>query len=59
MKKTVTYEEDMFLSKCVETLQKIDIQLKRLEKQKILTIKGTSLLGELSFAIEDNEDEEN
>lgn len=40
-------------------LQKIDIQLKRLEKQKILTIKGTSLLGELSFAIEDNEDEEN
>ena len=59
MKKTVTYEEDKFLSKCVETLQKIDIQLKRLEKQKILTIKGTSLLGELSFAIEDNEDEEN
>lgn len=59
MKKTATYEEDLFLNQCVETLQKIDIQLKRLEKQKILTIKGSSLLGELSFAIEDNEYEEN
>lgn len=59
LKNTATYEEDLFLSQCVETLQKIDIQLKRLEKQKILTIKGSNLLGELSFSIDENECEEN
>jgi hypothetical protein len=58
LKTTATYEEDMFLNKCVETLQKIDIQLKRLEKQKIITIKGTRLLGELTFAIDENENDE-
>ena len=58
LKTTATYEEDMFLNKCVETLQKIDIQLKRFERQKIITIRGTRLLGELSFAIDDNQPNE-
>lgn len=58
LKTTATYEEDMFLNKCVETLQKIDIQLKRFEQQKIITIRGTRLLGELSFAIDENQPNE-
>lgn len=53
MKNTVTYQQDEFLSKCVETLQKIDIQLKIMEEKTIVTVKGTHLLGELSFVIDD------
>ena len=34
------------------TLQKIDIQLKQMERQNILTVSGTKLLGPLSFVIE-------
>lgn len=58
IKNTATYEENAFLSKCVETLQKIDIQLRTMEQRTILTVKGTRLLGELSFVIEDDENED-
>ncbi len=53
LKSTATYEEDAILNKCVETLQKIDIQLKQLEKRKIITVSGTKLLGTLTFTIDD------
>lgn len=52
VKNSATYQEDEHLNKCVSTLQKIDIQLKRMEKQNILTVSGTKLLGPLSFVIE-------
>ena len=44
---------DEHLHKCVKTLQKIDIQIKEREKQKVIVITGTELLGELSFTIDD------
>lgn len=53
LKHTATYEEDSHLHSCVKTLQKIDIQMKQLEKQKVLTVSGTSLLGTLTFTIDD------
>ena len=37
----------------MKTLQKIDIQIKEREKQKVIVITGTELLGELSFTIDD------
>ena len=52
VKETTTYQEDKHLNRCVNTLQKIDIQLKQLERQQILTVNGTKLLGPLSFVIE-------
>ena len=58
MKNTTTYQEDVFLSKCVDTLQKIDIQLKIMEQKKIITVKGTKLLGELSFVIDEGKENE-
>lgn len=53
LKATTTYEEDAHLNKCVETLQKIVIQLKQLEKRRIITVSGTKLLGTLTFTIDD------
>lgn len=53
IKHTATYEEDSHLHKCVQTLQKIDIQMKQLEKQKVITVSGTKLLGTLTFTIND------
>lgn len=54
LKETATYEEDVILHKQVKTLQKIDIELKQREQQKVIVIKGTELLGELSFKIEED-----
>lgn len=54
LKETATYEEDVILHKQVKTLQKIDIELKQREQQKVIVIKGTELLGELSFTIEED-----
>ena len=54
LKETATYEEDVILHKQVKTLQKIDIELKQREQQKGIVIKGTELLGELSFTIEED-----
>lgn len=53
LKNTATYQEDEQLNRCVNTLQKIDIVLKQREQQKVITIRGTQLLGELSFVIDD------
>lgn len=53
IKSTTKYQEDAYLNKCVETLQKIDIELKLREKKKIIIIKGTQLLGKLEFCIDD------
>jgi len=53
LKYTAEYQEDENLNKCVETLQKIDIELKTRESKKVITIKGTQLLGELVFCIDD------
>ena len=53
LKTTATYEEDANLNRQVKMLQKIDIKLKEKEKNKIITVSGTELLGELSFTIND------
>ena len=41
------------MNRQVKMLQKIDIKLKEKEKNKIITVSGTELLGELSFTIND------
>ena len=53
LKSTATYEEDKHLHKCVQTLQKIDIQLKQSERNRVLVVTGTQLLGQLTFTIDD------
>lgn len=53
LKTTSTYQEDYHLNKCVQTLQKIDIELKQLERKNILTIKGTQIIGPLLLEIND------
>ena len=53
LKSTAKYQEDENLHRCVRTLQKIDIQLKQLEHQKVLIVTGTQLLGNLQFSIDD------
>ncbi|MBR1902328.1 MAG: hypothetical protein IJ826_05075 [Bacteroidaceae bacterium] len=53
LKSTATYQEDEILNRCVHTLQKIDIQLKQLEHQKVLIVTGTQLLGNLQFSIDE------
>ena len=57
IKTTQTYEEDQRLHKCVQTLQKIDIEVRQKERQQIITITGTQLVGPLTFTIEDDYDE--
>ena len=54
LKTTATYEEDEILHRQVKTLQKIDIQIKQKEKDKVITVSGTELLGELTFTISDD-----
>ena len=53
LKNTATYQEDENLHRCVQTLQKIDIQIKQRERCKEIIVTGTKLLGELSFIIEE------
>ena len=53
LKNTVTYEEDENLHRQVKLLQKIDIELKQRERNKVIVVTGTELLGELSFTIDD------
>lgn len=53
IKTTKTYEEDAHLNRCVQTLQKIDIVIKQKEREQIVTIQGTNLIGPLSFTIDD------
>lgn len=51
------YEEDALLHKCVQTLQKIDIEIKHKERQQIVTITGSQLIGPLTFTIDDDDEE--
>lgn len=53
IKDTQTYQENPNLHKCVQTLQKIDIQIRKSERQHIVTVRGTHLLGPLTFTIDD------
>lgn len=57
IKTTKTYEEDTRLHKCVQTLQKIDIEIKQKEKLRIVTITGTQLVGPLTFTIDEDDEE--
>lgn len=53
LKNTATYQEDENLHRQVKMLQKIDIELKQREKNRVIVVTGTELLGELSFTIDD------
>jgi hypothetical protein len=53
LKHTATYEEDENLHRQVKLLQKIDIELKQRERNKVIVVTGTELLGELYFTIDD------
>jgi len=53
LKSTATYQEDQHLHRCVQTLQKIDIQLKESERRRVLIVTGTQLLGQVTFTIDD------
>jgi len=53
LKNTATYEEDDNLHRQVKLLQKIDIEMKQRERNKVIVVTGTELLGELSFTIDD------
>lgn len=52
LKKTATYQEDENLHRQVRTLQKIDLEIKQREKENVIVVKGSELLGELSFTID-------
>ena len=53
LKTTRTYNEDPILNRAVETLQKIDIEIRRKERQELVFIHGCQLIGELTFSIDD------
>lgn len=53
IKETQTYQEDPYLNKCVETLQKIDFEIRQRENRKEITVRGTQLHGVLTFYIND------
>ena len=57
IKTTQTYQEDTKLHKAVQTLQKIDIEIKRQQNLNIVTVQGTNLNGPLVFTINDEDDE--
>lgn len=56
IKTTATYEEEPYLKKCVETLQKIDFEIKMRENRKMIVIKGSQLEGELEFYIKEEDE---
>lgn len=53
MKTTRSYNVDPILTHAVETLQKIDIEIRRKESSEIVFIRGSRLLGELTFTIDE------
>jgi len=53
VKETQTYQEDAYLNKCVETLQKIDFEIRQRENRKEIIVRGTQLHGALTFYIND------
>ena len=46
------------LHEAVQTLQKIDIEIKRMQNKRLVVVNGTNLNGPLSFAITMDETEE-
>lgn len=58
IKTTQTYQEDEHLHKAVQTLQKIDIEIKRQQNQRIVTVIGTNLIGPLTFTIKEGTEED-
>ena len=58
IKSTQTYQEDEHLHKAVQTLQKIDIEIKRQQNRRIVTVQGTNLNGPLVFTINEDSEEE-
>lgn len=40
-----------------QTLQKIDIEIKHKERQQIVTVTGTQLVGPLTFTIDEDDEE--
>lgn len=58
LKTTQTYQEDAHLHKCVQTLQKIDIEIKRMQDLRIVTVRGTNFNGPLTFTINEDDMEE-
>ena len=58
LKTTQTYQEDAHLHKCVQTLHKIDIEIKRMQDLRIVTVRGTNLNGPLTFTINEDDMEE-
>lgn len=51
LKTTRTYNEDNYLNNCVETLKKIDFELKTKEKAHRIHFTGKNITGELSLSI--------
>lgn len=58
LKKNRTYQEDPFLNRCVQDLQRIDIKLNEKELSREVIINGTLLFGDLQLTIE-SDDEKN
>lgn len=58
LKTTQTYQEDAHLHKCVQTLQKIDIEIKRMQDLRIVTVRETNLNAPLTFTINEDDMEE-
>ena len=57
IKETRTYQENPQLHKAVQTLQKIDIEIKRQQNLQVVTVSGTNLNGPLVFTISEEEEE--
>lgn len=53
LKTTRTYNEDNYLNNCVETLKKIDLELKIKEKAHLIHITDKNITGDLSLSIQD------
>jgi len=53
LKSTRTYNEDEYLNNCVETLRKLDFELKTKEKSNIIFIIDKNITGDLSLSIYD------
>lgn len=58
LKTTSTYQEDKHLHKAVQTLQKIDIEIRQMQNKRLVIVNGTNLNGPLSLAISMDETEE-
>ena len=58
VKTTETYNEDPFLNGCVELLQEVDGYIKTRKKTGQLSIYQKQLFGNLTFHLEEKNDEE-